>query len=139
MNGGLIIRLIDVVLIILFGFLAISDIQMKRQIRLPGPSPEQTPPREENDAYLFVNIDPENYFRVTLDGETLLETADLKSLRQKLLEVAATEARSLVVVINPEPDAAIQAVIRVFDICEQEGLAKSINMQPEPLSQAPGN
>ena len=132
MRGGMIIRLIDVVLIILFGFLAISDIQMRRQIRMPGPSEEQKPPEEQKDAYIFIKIDKENRFAIEMDQTELFATFDLSELRERLVKTA-DEAydRGLnpIVIIDPALDASVQSVIHIFDICEEEQLPKSINVQ----------
>ncbi|RMH95492.1 MAG: hypothetical protein D6681_13040 [Calditrichaeota bacterium] len=130
MRGSIIIRLIDVVLIILFGFLAISDIQMKRQIRMPGPSEEEKPPVEETNAYVFVSIDPANRFILRLEEREIFTTADPGALRPQLLDLVEQvrqQGRNPIVIIDPHPEATVQATIDVFDICEEEGLPKSIH------------
>jgi biopolymer transport protein ExbD len=132
MRGGMIIRLIDVVLIILFGFLAISDIQMRRQIRMPGPSEEQNLPEEQKDTYIFVKIDRQNRYSIEMDQVERAFTYDLSELRQHLLKTAQdsrTGGFNPIVIIDPDLDAAVQSIIDVFDICEEEQLPKSINVQ----------
>ena len=72
-GGGLIIRLIDVVLLLLLGFLLISDIVHKNQIKLPGPSgTNRRQTQEQKIQNIHINIvdedttitgiDPENEF-----------------------------------------------------------------------------
>lgn len=132
MRGGMIIRLIDVVLILLFGFLAISDIQMRRQIRMPGPSEEQKLPEEKKDVYIFIKIDNQGQFAIEMDQTESFSTSDLSELRERLTKTADdTYARELnpIVIIDPALDASVQSVISVFDICEEERLPKSINVQ----------
>lgn len=132
MRGGMIIRLIDVVLILLFGFLAISDIQMRRQIRMPGPSDEQKLSEEKKDAYIFIKIDNQSRFVIEMDQTELFATSDLSELRERLVKTAEdTYGQGLnpIVIIDPALDASVQSVISVFDICEEERLPKSINVQ----------
>jgi biopolymer transport protein ExbD len=132
MRGGMIIRLIDVVLIILFGFLAISDIQMRRQIRMPGPSDEQKLLEEKKDVYIFVKIDNQGQFAIEMDQTELFASSDLSKLRERLVNIADdTYGQGLnpIVIIDPALDASVQSVISVFDICEEEQLPKSINVQ----------
>lgn len=131
MRGGMIIRLVDVVLILLFGFLAISDIQVKRQLRLPGPSESETVQQASETVFLFVKIDPADRYRLVLDDQELLAVADVEVLRGGLLD-ASRQIREAgnqpVIIIDPDPQATVQRTISVFDICEEENLVKSINM-----------
>lgn len=57
MNSGLIVRLVDVVLIILFGFIGISDIKVKRQIKVPGKTVETETPQENQKNNVMVVVD----------------------------------------------------------------------------------
>ncbi len=127
----MIIRLVDVVLILLFGFLAISDIQVKRQLRLPGPSESETVQQASETVFLFVKIDPADRYRLVLDDQELLAVADVEVLRGGLLD-ASRQIREAgnqpVIIIDPDPQATVQRTISVFDICEEENLVKSINM-----------
>jgi len=130
MRGGLIVRLIDVVLIILFGFIAISDIQVKRQIRLPGPSQKEEKPQEENE-FIFVKIDRKGKFLVEVENKRVLKSRDLNKLRKCLVKTASDlsrEKKRPVVIIDPEAEAILQTTIDVFDICEEENLPKSIHI-----------
>ena len=132
MNRSLIIRLIDVVLILLFGFLAISDIQMKRQIRLPGPAEDSRQTVPADNVWIFVKIDSAGHFSVLQEAQLLQQTASLDTLRTALLTASGdvyAAGNQPVVIIDPHPEATVQATISVFDICEAERLPKSINMQ----------
>ena len=132
MKRGLIIRLIDIVLIILFGFLAISDIQMKRQIRLPGPPKDQQIQEIPQDVYVFIQIDKNDRFTLK-EGETIkLRTGNIDGLRSGLLKITNAiyeNGKTPVVIIDPDLNAKIQTTIAVYDLCEEEQLPKSINMQ----------
>ncbi len=132
MTGSLMVRLVDMVLIILFGFLAISDIQIKRQIRLPEPGKMEAEPETSQIGYLFVHINPEGNFILKINGRQPRQVETLADLRPAL-RTAADELRQQgqnpLVVIDPDPDAIMQITVDVFDICEMEQLTRSINMR----------
>ena len=136
MRGGMIIRLVDVVLILLFGFLAISDIQVKRQLRLPGPAENETVEQVAETVFLFVKIDPLDRYRLLLNDEELLAVAmDTEVLRGGLLD-ATRQIRQAgnqpVVIIDPDPQATVQRTISVFDICEEEKTRQKYQYGFEP-------
>lgn len=138
MTGGLIVRLIDVVLIILFGFIAISDIQMKRQLRLPGETQEEAPSERTDTAFLVVSIAPSGAFEITLDEQQLASPANLSALRGALIRAAdqlKAAGKTPIVIIDPAGDASMQQMVDVFDICEQEKIPKSIDFQIEESSE----
>lgn len=142
MTGSLMVRLIDVVLIILFGFLAISDIQIKRQIRLPEPGKTEIEPETSQIGYLFVHINPAGDFVLTIDGRSPQHIGTLMELRPALREAAEelrkTEQNPLVV-IDPDPDASMQSTVDVYDLCEIEQLPRSINMELTFTGASEGN
>ena len=141
MNSGLIFRLVDIALITLFGFIAISDIQMKRQIRLPGASAESKSVQEPGSAFLVTRIDPEGSFAVSMEDQPLLRTADTQELAvflAKTVRDLRVKGRNAVVIIDPDAKATVQRTIDVFDICEREQLPKSINLQIFVTSQELG-
>ncbi|RMF62154.1 MAG: hypothetical protein D6748_00055 [Calditrichaeota bacterium] len=130
MRGGMMIRLIDVVLIILFGFLGISDIQIKRQIRMPRPSIEKNTPNE-NITYIFVRISPENSFSIEMKDQSIEQIESEEDLTEELMFMSSKlkkEGNVPVVIIDPHPDAFMQTTVDVFDICEKLQLNKSINL-----------
>ncbi len=131
MSGGMIIRLIDVVLIILFGFIAISDIQVKRPIRLPGPSREKQREQETRLEYIFVTIDGAGFFTVKHDERVRGKTNSVTQLKQQLVALARAlpENKQPLIVIDPARDAIMQRTVDVFDVCEEANLPKSINLQ----------
>jgi biopolymer transport protein ExbD len=137
MTGGMIVRLIDVVLIILFGFIAISDIQLKRQIKMPGPPDEKNQPKQETSRLLFVRIDKAGKLTLRMDDTDLAtesETTALSHTLGRVIKEIRLEGQIPVVIIDPEPDASMQRTIDVFDLCEQLGVAKSINVAPKTRS-----
>jgi len=74
-RGILLVRLIDVVLIILFGFIAISDIKVKRQINLPGSTDNEEQQTEEDQTILFwIDIDSSGFFQLEIEENVILKS-----------------------------------------------------------------
>ena len=134
MKGGMIIRLIDIVLIILFGFIGISDIQIKRQIKLAGKPLEQPESDEEpkETVQLFVLIHSKDRFELKVDETIFLEVNHIKSLRRALLDQrreAFNAGKNFLVIIDPLEESTIQLMVDVYDLCEKEKINKSIDFQ----------
>ena len=132
MSGGMIVRLVDLVLILLFGFIGISDIQIKRQIKVPPLKTTQDPQSREryDNVFLIIEIFKDGKFALKIDEQTVATPADLQTLRanlRALVQRFRVENKRALVVINPMPEATMQQTIDVFDVCDQEGLNKSIN------------
>ena len=128
---GILIRLIDVGLIILLGFVSISDITVRAQIKLPSPKTEENQEQEPELIvyYIIIHRDnrvslldqkhqPTDYTKITL--ETL--NKELPLLRDRL----AKKSKQLVVLIDPEMDATMQGLIDVLDICQRHRILKNI-------------
>ncbi|MDZ7362147.1 MAG: biopolymer transporter ExbD [candidate division KSB1 bacterium] len=135
-SSGTIVRLIDVALNILFGFIIITDIQPKSQIRLPAP--EETPPPviEQRYDYVIVKIDPLGHFRLEAEEQPLGEFQDLAALETFLRQRGTQSGRAgrqTIVVIDPEETSILQRTVDVFDLCERNGIAKSIHFKDVTL------
>lgn len=131
MTGGLIVRLIDVVLIILFGFIAISDIQVKRQIKLPGATDKQEEENKQENPQLWVSITKNGLYSLKLDETPVIDNDSLRVLEKKLvaqMNSLLAWNKAPVVIIDPEPEAKIQETVRVIDLCEKHRFPKSINI-----------
>jgi len=127
------IRFIDVGLIILFGFIVISDITVRSQIELPGSDPSES--QEERDLFSFViKIDPNDSYRlVNFETETLLQSAEgienLEVSLRSLTREIRSEGKSPVALIEPHDDATMQRLIDILDLCDQIGIPKNINVE----------
>ncbi|RMF61309.1 MAG: biopolymer transporter ExbD [Calditrichaeota bacterium] len=131
-RGGLIIRLIDVAMIILFGFIAISDIKVKAQIKLPAK--DETPPAEqkEDPTLLFVTIGLDHRYTVKREDEIVAGALSLEQLEQQLLrhkDEFSSRGQEFVVLLEPDQDSPIQFTIDALDICERNGIPKNINYE----------
>ncbi|MBD3289476.1 hypothetical protein GF337_11790 [candidate division KSB1 bacterium] len=149
-NNSIIIRLIDVVFILLMGFLLISDIVHKNQIKLPSrarskSTSEQKPQIVPLDIRIvpsdtvLAEIDPEtetslielcqlkSYYRVTENEKThkfrILDKLEEYLIKTKIDYEAG--GNKVVVIINPDPESMVQATINLIDICRKYGLKRN--------------
>jgi biopolymer transport protein ExbD len=130
-KGGLLIRLIDVAMIILFGFIAISDIKVRAQIKLPSDKIEQESTEQAEPALIFVRIGLNNLVTVT-DNDELEEQLPIDRLEERLLQLRSdfnASGREIVVLIEPHEDSIMQHTIDVLDICERHTIPKNINYE----------
>lgn len=150
MKGNIIIRLIDVVFILLMGFLLISDIVHKNQIKLPGRARSQATNEQKPQTIpleieiipgdtVLAEIDPETetslikicqlkvYYKVTENEKTnkfrILEKLEDYLIQTKLDYEAG--GNKVIIVINPKPESMIQATINLIDICRKYGLKRN--------------
>jgi len=129
-TGGIIIRLIDVAMIILFGFIAISDVKVRAQIKLPAEDKEQLETEEDEPVVVFVKVDPYDGFLIERDDAVLhstTEVAELEAQLSELFKTTVTAGRKLVVLIEPHEDSMIQHTVDVLDICERNTIPFNIN------------
>jgi len=138
---GFLIRFIDIGLIVLFGFLMISDIDALSRVDLAGARQEVAEPAEvsEDDERGFVAVDilPDGRFLLSdprdpesrVVGAATIETLTVELVsRQRLHADAGTET---VVLIQPDPASPVQFTVDVMDVCDRLGLVKSLQMDIE--------
>ena len=131
-KGGLIIRLVDVAMIILFGFIAISDIKVRAQIKLPSDQQETLDEDKPGPEFIFIKIDEQNGFSLEADREIQVTTMSRDALEQSLLALIArykAAGQEAVVLIEPDEESLIQHTVDALDICERNGIARNINYE----------
>lgn len=132
-KSSFLIRFIDVGLIILFGFIIISDITIRSQIELPGADTVQS--TVERDLRLFIiNILPANQYQLAdFIGSTVVGIyEDVESLEKavvKLNNEIQLEGRTLVALIEPHETVTMQRLINILDLCDAIGIPKNINVE----------
>ncbi len=138
-NSSFLIRFIDIGLIILFGFVIISDITVRSHIDLPSTDPDDQELNEQDELTLIViNIDPDQVFRLS-DYQTSTswgEYHDLRILEQVLEDLKnylRDAGESPVALIEPHEDISMQSLIDVMDICDRLGIPKNINVKSMSL------
>ena len=126
--GATLIRLIDVVFILLFGFISISEVNQKSKVVLPESTetPASSPDREK---VLFVGI--------TADGRYLLEDETMSASSSKELFVylqnkvasAIEHGSDLRVRIRSNWNTPIKYTMAAADICDHLNIQKGIDVR----------
>jgi biopolymer transport protein ExbD len=124
-----IIRFIDVGLIILFGFVIISDITIRTQIDLGGSDSEQQ--IDDKLGLFIVSIQPGIYYELlSIDNSLRYGTYDdviqLDVALQRLRDELRQNGKIPVALIAPNDQVAVQHMVDVMDLCDRIGLQKSL-------------
>ena len=127
----MIIRLIDVVLIVLFGFIVISDIVVKGSLRLPSKqSLENKAVVAERKIPVYIEIDENRGFTVFRKDRKKIMKNNIPSLEGYVISVRDAvrqkENKEIAVIIRPHEMSPLQATIDVLDLCDRHGIAKNI-------------
>ena len=141
---GYLWRFIDLGLIILFGFLMISDITVISQVTLPGKSDESNdPPAEEAITYLGVAIQGNGSYEIlNLADKSPMHVGinsaeELEFVLKTVKETEAQLGKVINVLIEPAPDSHMQKLVDVLDVCERLAINKNINTESvfqQPIS-----
>lgn len=126
-SGNLMIRMIDIVFILLFGFVAVSQISQAEATE-PPKSEEASMDAPEGTHVLIIGVQNENHF--SLEGGTKVFD-DLHKLRsfveQANAELVGRE-QALRVRIRAGWNAPIESCMRVAKLCRDLGIAKGIDV-----------
>jgi biopolymer transport protein ExbD len=127
-KGGMIIRLIDIALTVLFGFIAVSDVEQKTQVKLPRDVtgvPQQT---KLNTVSILV-LDGPRY--TVMDGpREIMSDTDLERVEEVLIKINQQfldRNEGVIFLIQPDPNSPIQLTVNVLDVCERNHFVKNIN------------
>ena len=134
-NGSFLIRFIDIGLLLLFGFIIISDITVRTQLELPSSEEEVLNEEggEREITLLIIQIENSDTFRV-MDSETeelLIETERADQLEPELISVAASyrdRSVDVIMLIQPGEETVMQSLIYVMDVCDRLGIPRNINV-----------
>ena len=131
---GIIIRFIDIGLLILFGFLMISDLKGTAQISFDeGSASDFFSTSSSETVLLGVSIDSDNRLSIRDLNESRSLHENILSLQELEFSINTLknrfneEGKDVYVLIEPAPDAQIQYVVHILDICDRLGLKKNIN------------
>jgi len=129
--SGFILRFIDIGLLLLFGFLFISDMSIDTHIKLPGgDSKEIVDPKDQ--TLIAVTIIANNTFSITSsDGAVSgVSTDSIESLELALSDIKEAYAdrhSDVMVLIQPDGASIIQTTVFVMDVCDRLELQKSLD------------
>jgi biopolymer transport protein ExbD len=139
-SRGFLIRFIDIGLIVLFGFLMISDIEASSRVELADSRPDEqeevAPEEERARAFVLVEIGGDGFFRVSdpAVGEAPTPVRGSRALEVELarrIDEQADAEVELVILIQPEPASIVQLTVDAMDAADRLGVAKSLRMDIE--------
>lgn len=128
LRGGTIIRLIDVVLIILLGFLGITDFEVKSQVKLP--SAVESGQREIKQQFIFLDILSDNFFEIIDEHNSVKKIESLEILEKSLVNLNNyyfQNFKQMILIIEPDQESVIQTTVDVMDICEKNQILKNLS------------
>jgi biopolymer transport protein ExbD len=124
-KGGYLLRFVDVVLILLFGFIVISDVDEDSQIILPSSyQAELVPP--ESEFMLFIGIDSSGQY---FDERENVRIPTNSSLRNYITRKRNEYGSNLKVRIRANFDTEAKYVMIVAQICDDLGVKKAIDVR----------
>ncbi len=135
-SRGFLIRFIDIGLIVLFGFIMISEIENISAVELAAIIDSEDPEVDEDRAFVTVGIAPDGSFAVS-DGEAgelaagVVGVDVLGEILDRLKVAYEVEDRAVIVLIRPHEDSIVQRTIDVMDVCDRLRLPKSLQMDLE--------
>ena len=128
LKGGLMLRLIDIVFILLFGFLAISEIVPQHPIE-PPKSSEKDSQKQKKEKIFFLGITrSETYILETPENETFnhLNFMQVRTILDDISSQMGADNKGVRVHICSNWDLPIKYAMDVADICDANNILKSI-------------
>lgn len=126
--GGGLIRLIDVVFILLFGFISISEVTEKSQIELPKSS-ETPPSNPDKEEVIFVGIDSHGRYLVENETQTVIGAENLYGYLSEKVAAANERGAPFRVRIRSNWDTPIKYTMAAADICDHLNVQKGIDVR----------
>lgn len=134
-KAGTIIRLIDVVLIVLFGFLSITDVKNKSQIKLPSNYGQMQ--KEVEQQIVFLSIRDDHRFMLNEQGIPA-EIEGISELEKRMVQLNndyQKRNKQIILVIEPDAETMIQTTVDVMDLCERHQILKQLSYPSIDLEQ----
>ena len=119
----MLIRLIDIVLIVLFGFIAIARLDNQRKIELPK-SKEAPPMIPDTLDVVHVTITHDGEFYIDLDQEL----SDYREVEEYLIK-RKQDMKDIKVTIRAEGMAPFQFVRETAEMCDRLKVPRSIMVE----------
>jgi biopolymer transport protein ExbD len=121
------IRLIDVALIVLMAFIAVSQLKTE-YVGLPESDPDAPATLAASTASLHIYRD---HFIIEEDGRArrVGSLQDLESALTEKNRLCRTRQMKLVLNLEPEKSSVAQNLIDVIDICQRNKIEKNLNLE----------
>ncbi len=131
-KGSIIIRLIDVVLLLLFGFMVISEINRKSPVKLPQSQIPIKSKIDEEELLIVGFIKTNDRVRIIIEGKKNLSVPNLQSLENFISEEKESFDkfnRRLRVRIRSTWNLPIKYTMHVANFCHRQGIAVGLDVQ----------
>jgi len=133
-SNGMIIRLVDVVLIVLFGFLMISKIQQTVDIPLPQSKGENPVAQTRDDVFdVYIRADGriqcgwiDSKYQVVMPLDNRDHAAARARYEELKAMIAEANRHQAPVAIQAEFNSPTQFTVDLLDICKDLGMQKSL-------------
>lgn len=126
-GGGIIVRLIDVVLILLFGFISISEISRKSKIELPKSTQTQAS-KLDMESILIIGITADGNYLVDNETRKLADFEDLKEYIRENNRKAIDNNAKTRVRIRSNWNTPIRYTVMLARFCDELGIVKGIDV-----------
>jgi len=127
----MIVRLIDICLIVLFGFISISDIDIKGALSLPSKKTKKIRPQDTREKVVVtIDIQEDNIFLVGRIGQNKIRRQGIPDLEIYLRNLKVlldrVENSDLAVYIKPMDMSLLQNTVDVLDLCDRNRIPKNM-------------
>jgi len=126
-KSNLMIRMIDIVFIFLFGFIAVSEINYAKSID-PPKSTETTEDSPEGTHIVIVGIQKKGIFTIGIGDIVFTDLFELQKYLTKVANESRSNGRKVGVRIRSNWDAPVEYSLAVAKICKRLGLPKGIDV-----------
>ncbi len=124
-RSGFVVRFVDVVLILLFGFISISSI---RETEIDLPTSEETPPPPlEREEIVFIGIHSDGTYLVDQEQRQLQGGAALHAFLSDRLETLGNAPAK--VRIRASYDTPMGYLLQAARVCDELGVPKAFEVQ----------
>lgn len=120
-KGGIIIRLIDIVLLLLFGFLIVSEVNRKSPVKL-AQSDVKVKREIDEDELLIIGIKADRSYYLEGENRTVSNLADLKNLILVRNQSFAALNRKFRVRIRSEWNLPIKYTMQIANFCREKDI-----------------
>jgi len=127
MGGGIIVRLIDVVFILLFGFISVSQLAEKSQIDLPK-SQEMPPTNPDPEIVVILGVTTSGLYLVENEKYAIDNLPQLRDYLSSKKEAVESVNQRIRVRIRANFDAPIKYTMRAADLCDELNIPKGIDV-----------
>lgn len=126
-KNKLIIRLIDVVFILLFGFIAVSQIDSTAAIE-PPKSTEADESAPTNKEMIVVGVTKEGTFPIGSGELVLQDEYELRHFLAEKRQIADAEGKRLGIRIRANWDSPVEYSLAVARLCRNLGIPKGLDV-----------